>query len=190
MFLVLTGSGYKWFDDKGRVVGEDSFPGEIVQFKEVIDYDKWFEFWKRTVEKNIGKPKNKNVSILVSNDLVYKKLISRGEKGEAVLQELMGEVPFSEGKKKGRIVRQKSGIVLAVVIAWEIPETVAEILGKSGVGIRGVFWASTGDLSSEGKENWREAESINNRKTSGWWYGGLFLSLLIILGVVVWKVLV
>ena len=188
--MVLSGTGYKWFDGRGKLLEEGNFPNEIVRFKEIVEADKWSNYWKRIVEKNIRKLKNKSVSILVDNDLVYKKLIGRGEKSEAVLQELMGEVPFSEGKKKGRIVRQKSGIVLAAVMAGEIPETAAEILKRLGVGIGGVFWMDTADISSEGKESWWEAGQSDNKKTSGWWYGGLFLSLLIILGVVVWKVLV
>jgi len=190
MFLVLSGTGYKWFDGKGKLLGEGNFPVDVVEFKEIIEADKWSDYWKRIVEKNIRILRKGSVSILVGNDLVFKKLIGRGEKSEAVLQELLGEVPFPEGKKKGRIVKQKSGTVLAVVMAWEIPETVAEMLKRMGIGVRGVFWAETADISSEGKESWWEAESIKTRKTSGWWYAGLLLSLLIILGVVIWKVLI
>lgn len=185
------------------MAGEATFPREAVEFKEISDMNKWSDYWKNFKDKNGKKLKNQSLWILAGNDLVYKKLIGPGEKNETVLQELLGEVPYAEGKKKGRLIKQKSGTVLAVVMAGEIPESAAEILSRAGLGIRGVFWATAAGISGEEgeltgeqvkavhnfepKESWRSEVQSSHEKTSPGWYWGLILSLLIILGVVVWK---
>jgi hypothetical protein len=205
MFLVLRGSGYKCFDNRGRLVWEGIFTTDLVEFKEIIDSEKWSIYWNKIIDKDIRKFKNQGIHILAGNDLVYRKLIGSGEKADGVLQELLGEVPFSEGRKIGRLIKQGSGTVLAVVMVREIPETVAETFKSRGIGVRGVFWGVEanilGDESELTREQinkvhnfdssrswWRQNQSNQPKKTGAWAYWGLFLSLIIIIGGVIWKV--